>query len=202
MSRQNIRDQQLRLQIANHAAKIIHESGIRDFQMAKQKAAAALGITDVHCLPNNRELEQALQAYLRLFDTEQAQRLDRLRRTAIDAMEFLAEFKPRLVGAVLSGTITRHSMVELHLFCDFTEQVGLFLRDKGIPFDEKERRLRLNLNDYQRYPVIRFLANDIPVELVLFTQDAIRQAPLSRIDGRPMQRATLAEVRKLAGASS
>jgi len=199
MSRQNIRDQQLRLQIADHAAKIIHESGIRDFQMAKQKAAAALGIADVHCLPNNRELEQALQAYLRLFDADQAQRLATLRQAAIDAMEFLTEFKPRLVGAVLSGTITRHSIIELHLFCDFTEQVGLFLQHKGIPFDVKERRLRLNLNDYQRYPTIRFIANEIPVELVLFTQDEIRQAPLSQIDGKPMHRATLTEVKKLSG---
>jgi len=33
-------------------------------------------------------------------------------------MRYLREFEPRLVGAVLSGTATEHSEVQLHLFAD------------------------------------------------------------------------------------
>jgi len=198
MSRQNNRDQQLRLQIAEHAAKIIYESGIRDFQMAKQKAAAALGAPDRRCLPNNLELEQALSTYIQLFDPgNQAQRLLALRRIATDAMNFLAIFNPRLVGSVLNGIITKHSIIELHLFIDFKEQVGLFLSDNGIPYHEKERRLRLSLNGYQKYPTIQFIADNTPIELTLFNHDEIRQAPLSQIDGKPMLRATVNDVEKL-----
>lgn len=198
MPKQSIRSKQLRQQIADYAAKLIYESGIRDYQLAKQKAANALGFSDAKCLPTNQELEAALLAHINLFDSaDQSKKLIQLRKIAIKAMQYLQQFSPRLVGNVLSGTASKHDSVVLHLFCDITEQVGLYLNDTGVPFEEKQRRIRLSQNEYTQQPMVKFIADATPVELILFSQDDIRQSPLSPIDSKPMQRAALAEVESL-----
>jgi len=46
-------------------------------------------------------------------------------------------------------------------------------------------------------PFDRFLAGDVTVELTVFPQSGLREAPLSPVDGRPMERAIVATVRKL-----
>jgi hypothetical protein len=45
--------------------------------------------------------------------------------------------------------------------------------------------------------VLRFLAGDTRIELVVFVQDGPHQPPLSPVDGRPMQRASVNRVREL-----
>jgi len=47
------------------------EHGIRDFLIAKRKAAERMGVTDVAAvLPRNVEIEDALAEYQRLFGGE------------------------------------------------------------------------------------------------------------------------------------
>ena len=191
---------QARERIAKEAARLMCEAGIRDFQLAKRKAIQRLRIADRRLLPSNEEIEAAVSEYQRLFRSDtQPQRLAVLRRTAVRAMRFLAPFHPRLVGAVLSGTADEHSEVCLHIFAETPEEVGLFLIDKGIPHEHGERVVRLASDDTQRLPTCRFMADDVPVELVVFSARARRRVPLSPIDGRPMQRAALRAVEALAG---
>ena len=196
--RQNARTQQLRQRIAQEAARVMAQSGNRNFLQAKRKAAEQLGISDARHLPSNREVEDALAAYQRLFQAErQAGELQRLRRTATEAMRFLADFAPRLVGPVLEGTADAYSEVNLHLFSDSIEEVGHFLRERGIPAVLSERRLRLALETYFSQPEYRFVAGGVPVALTVFDGPSGRHAPLSPVDGRPMRRAALAEVERL-----
>jgi hypothetical protein len=191
---------QVRERIAKEAARLMCEAGIRDFQLAKRKALARLRIPDQRHLPSNEEIESALSEYQRLFRADsQPRRLAELRRTAVNAMRFLERFDPRLVGAVLSGTADEHSDVCLHLFADTAEDVGLFLIDNGIPHEHGERSMRLAADDTWRLPTCRFMADDVPVELVVFAARARRRVPLSPVDGRPMQRAALRAVEALAG---
>ena len=56
-----------RLRIAQEAARLMSEHGIRDFHHAKRKAAERLGIADTQSLPRNAEIEQALREHQRLF---------------------------------------------------------------------------------------------------------------------------------------
>lgn len=198
MGRHPIRENQLKLRLAETAARVMNESGLRDYQMAKQKAASILGISERRCWPSNQEIEQALLDYQRLFEADQSEeRLRSLRQTALEAMRFLKDFQPRLVGSVLNGTTTKHTDVELHLFSEYPEMVSLYLEDQGIPFDEKEKRLRISGPEYQRYPVYRFIAKDQSIELTVFPLNGLRQAPLSPVDGKPMQRLSYAEATKL-----
>ncbi len=89
----------MRRRVAVEAARLMSESGIRDFQMAKRKAAERLGANDKSQLPNNAEIEDALREHQRLFQSdEQPQTLRRLREEAREAMKFFKDFDPRLVG--------------------------------------------------------------------------------------------------------
>ncbi len=188
----------LRERIAHEAARIMHEQGIRDYGLAKRKAAERLGVPDGCGLPRNAEIEAALAAYRRLFDGEHAARLRRLRRTALEAMRLLSAFEPRLVGSVLSGTAGAHSDINLHLFADTPEAVALFLAARHIPYEECERRLRPSAgHDPRGYPAFRFVTGEFTVELTVFPVDGLRQAPCSPVDGRPMRRAALAAVEAL-----
>jgi hypothetical protein len=196
--RPSTKDQQMRLRLAQEAARIIEEEGIRDFHSAKRKAAAHLAATDTRNMPSNTEIEQALIEYQRLFKAAtQPSRLRELREAALNALRFFTRFHPRLVGSVLSGTANAHSDVNLHLFTDVPEDVALFLMQEGIPYDTGERRLRLGNGDSANYPVYRFLAGDTRLDLTVFPIDGERQAPRSPVDGKPMRRAGLAAVEEL-----
>ena len=65
--RRPVRTENLRLALAQEAARVMAEHGIRDFLAAKRKAAERLGVVDNSVLPKNTEIEAALAQYQRLF---------------------------------------------------------------------------------------------------------------------------------------
>jgi hypothetical protein len=188
----------LRRRIATDAARIMAEEGVRDFQSAKRKAAARLGLPETRHLPGNDEVDSALQEHLRLFHGGRlAQSVRRLRELAAEAMRFLARFEPRLVGPVLSGTVTSASAIELHLTADTPEEIGFWLQEHGIPYELTDRHLRFGGDRQETFPAYRFTADDVAVELCIFDRLEAREAPLSPVDGKPMKRANLREVENL-----
>jgi len=200
MSRHNVqRTENLRRALAQEAARIMAEHGIRDFLIAKKKAAERMGVSDTAAvLPRNVEIEDALAEYQRLFGGESHVELLRdQRRAALNAMLYLQQFEPRLVGSVLSGTATEHSDVQLHLFAERAEEVTIKLMDEGIPHEVTEKRVRMNAERVLAYPGLRFELDDQPIEATVFPTDGIRQAPVSPVDGRPMKRANKLEVEAL-----
>ncbi len=64
MSRNRPRQNGMRAAIAAAAARIMAESGIDNFALAKRKAARQLGATEKQGLPGNEEVEAELRAYL------------------------------------------------------------------------------------------------------------------------------------------
>lgn len=187
----------MRQRLAQKTAQILLESGMRDFKAAKQKAAQQLGATDTKSLPNNYEIELALSEYQRIFRaTSQPQHLGRLRQIAIEAMQFLECFNPRLVGSVLSGTADEHSVIRLHVFADTVESVGFYLQDNKIPNELGERRLKIATDQYQNHSTYEFIVDETGIELAVFVPKQ-KQIPLSPVDGKPMKRADLTEVELL-----
>jgi hypothetical protein len=193
------RGDNLRRALAQEAARIMAEHGIRDFFVAKRKAAERLGVDDgIAGLPKNTEIETALAEYQRLFGRESHEEsLQAQRRAALTAMQQLREFEPRLVGPVLSGTATEYAEVQLHLFADRAESVALKLIDRGIAHEVTERRVRVSPERVLAYPGLRFEVEDQTFEVTVFPTDGIRQAPVSPVDGRPMKRANTVEVEAL-----
>jgi hypothetical protein len=188
----------LRQAVAEEAARIMSEQAIDDFLQAKRKAAERLGVVDASILPRNTEIEAALFARQRLFSGGRHEAtLADLRRSALQAMRLMADFDPRLVGPVLTGTASPHSDINLHLFAETPEAVSIRLEDHGVPHEALERRLRFERDRTVGYPAFRFVAGRQTVDAVVFPLDGIRQSPSSPVDGKPMRRATAAEVQAL-----
>ena len=194
----SIRGDDLRRALAQEAARLMFEHGVDDYGFAKRKAAERLGASEFAVLPKNAEIDAALAEYTRLFAADtHADTLAEQRRVALDAMEMLEEFEPRLVGPVLTGTATPHQEISLHLFSDSPEAVSLRLLEDRIQYRVAEHRVRMNTERILQLPVVQFSVYDIPVEATVFPRDGIRQSPLSPSDGRPMRRAGVGEVRGL-----
>ncbi|MEK6750236.1 MAG: hypothetical protein AABY83_13710 [Pseudomonadota bacterium] len=192
------REREMRNRIAQEAARVMVEDGVKDFYLAKRKALQHLNVTASQALPRNTEIEQAIVDYQRLFKSQsQPQRLRQLRLAAIEALQFFTRFQARLVGSVLTGTATEHSDINLHLFSDTPEEIGLFLMASNIPYDTAERRYRSASGEIRKYPAYRFVAGDVPVELVIFPLHGRREAPLSEVDGKTLRRANVGAVRML-----
>ena len=194
----NGRGEQLRSMVAEEAARIMAEEWLSDFGQAKRKAAQRLGVTDRAALPSNREIELAVIERQRLFGQQShGDQVRHQRELAQRAMRLLERFEPRLVGAVLKGTATEHSEINLHLFADAAEDVALHLMAQGIPFDTDEKRVRYGDDRIEYRPVFRFEAAEAHIAATVFPLVGMRQSPLSPVDGRPMQRARLADVEAL-----
>lgn len=192
------KDQQMRQRLAQEAARILIESGSRDFAMAKRKAAEHLFAHDTRQMPSNLEIEQAVAEYQRLFRSDSQPRyLQQLREHAYEAMQFFSAFDPRLVGPVLTGTADINTPVSLHVFADTPEEISLLLLERQIPFDTGDKRLRTRDDSYQTFPTVSFLVNQSRIEVIIFPVSKRVPVPLSPVDGRPLQRANLAAVEVL-----
>lgn len=174
------------------------EQGVRDFRLAKEKAAQRLGVTDRAALPRNSEIEAAITEHRRLFaGHEHTAHLASMRETAVRAMDLLADHQPRLVGSVLSGAVTPNSDINLHVFADSPEHVALSLMQHNVPYETAERRIKLTSGDYEWRPVFRFVAGHVRVDVTVFPELGLRAAPVSPVDGKPMRRANRTEVAAL-----
>jgi hypothetical protein len=187
------RDHEVRRRIAVEVARLISEDGVRDWFAAKRKAVERLGLPADSALPKNLEIDAALREHQRLFDADdQPRRLRALREAAREALRFFAEFDPRLVGAVLDGSADRHSAICLHVFSDTPEPLALLLDERGVPYEQHSRHLRLSRDSEDDFPVFTFRAGAAPVDVTVLPEALRHQAPLDRGGERPMRRATLA----------
>ena len=192
------RTRERRHQLANEAARLMAEGGIRDYHQAKLKAAQRLGIHDDASLPRNREIEDALREYQRLFlGNDQVTGVRQRRQAALPALEFFREFQPRLVGPVLEGTADANSPIALHLHSDDADAIPRWLDEHGIPATSRSRRLRLDRGREGEFPVWLFTAEAFAFDVTVLPLDVVRQAPLSGIDEKPMRRASPAQLRTL-----
>lgn len=204
----------LTIELAATAARLIAEDGC-SYATAKRKAVQlVLGESGYPrgALPENDLVEAELRRYLRTFGGERhCALLLQLRTTALALMEYLAPFNPHLVGALLNGTATEYSDVNLHLFTDSAKDVEIFLLNEGLRFDVDEAREPAGALESIHLPVpARFLAHrDRAVSAVLnvLPTDAIRVASRLRSEDPTLSaversgRANLAAVRSLLAAT-
>ena len=190
MARQkNIEAERARQLVAQEAARIIVDHGVRDYRLAKKKAADRLGIVSRGALPGNAEIETAVSEHLQIFGREShADHLRLMRVAALSAMELLSGFTPRLVGPVLAGTADENSAVNLHVFADSVEAIAMELTYLGISFRPYERRLKSRRNQVETFAGFEFHHSNSAIQVTVFPVDGIRQAPMSPIDGKPMKR--------------
>lgn len=197
-SRQLRHNERQRFEVAMEAARIISVEGQRNYLAAKQKAAHRLGVTNRQALPSNTEIEMALKEWQRLYGGEELSlHLKHLRELALEAMAFLKDFRPRLVGPVLEGTADEFSRICLHLFTDDPDAPVHFLMEHGVRFEQERRRIRWHRGESLDIDVLVLEKDGELIELSVMVGPDAKQAPPSPIDGKAMARASCSELKQI-----
>src|ERR1700761_7589997 len=118
-------DGKLRQAIALEAARLMYERVETEYFTAKRKAAKRLcrGSVKPEDLPSNTEIREQVQLFARLHEGDRRTRdLKDMRLEALRMMRLLRQFRPRLIGSVMTGHVRKGSDIDLPVFCD---HVGL-----------------------------------------------------------------------------
>jgi len=197
---QGARRTAIRQRIAAEAGRLLATGRLADSREAIRRAAGLVGESGEQAWPTHEEVLQQQLEYLRLFrSSTQPEALRKLRSAALQSMEFLESLQPRLYGGVLDGSADEGSPVRLQVFSEDPEGFARFLADQGWPAEPFDLRVALRRDQQGKFLAWRFNAGGIPFEVVALPPDLLRHAPLDA-DGKPMARASLAQLRALLGA--
>jgi len=185
---------QQRLLIASTAARLIAETGLNDFAMAKRKAVHSLGLPENTQLPENAEIEAELRIFQRLFqDEEQTARIDHLRQKAAEIMALTQRFNPYLTGTVLDGTAGRYAEIDIQLFTDSAKDVEIFLLNQRFDYEHSTPRTD------RAEAVLTIHSDEEVINLIVYPPNEERVAFKTR-DGRVRKRVRLEALKKLLAA--
>lgn len=168
----------LKEEVAATAARMVVEEGL-EYGPAKRRAAKQLGMSARAALPDNDQLEAAVQDYIALFCADtQPQELRALRELALEWMERLDAFRPHISGAVWHGTATRRSDIYLQLFCDDPKSAEIALIDRGVRFEVRSvPGLHGEMVDaLSVHAMCRPLGEQVGVHLLVYDLDDVRGA--------------------------
>ncbi|MCA9570438.1 MAG: nucleotidyltransferase domain-containing protein [Myxococcales bacterium] len=169
-----------------------------EYYEAKHLAAERLtgGRVERVTLPSNREIRHAMLAITRLDRDARLRHLRRLRTVAVEVMEALLRFEPRLIGSVAKGDVHAESDVDLHVFTVDHGALELALLAAGHHAERHERPVVKDgtLRTYVHY---RFAVGDVPVELSVYAPAELLVVPISSTDGKPIDRVPLRRARSL-----
>lgn len=190
-----------RQQMAYETARIMVEQGISSYDRARRKVAERTGMLDRRSWPSNDLIQEALITQRRLFrGPDHTRDLDRMRRDGLEAMRAFSDFHPHLTGAALSGAGDIRDGVQLYLFAERPEDVLLRLMDRQIPCRERDRVLRYAGGERRTRPAFRFVAGEIPFELIVLPSRELRNPPLDPVSERPERGADIETLERLIAA--
>ncbi len=128
--------------VASVAARLIVESQLTDWSLARRKAADQLGLTmRATAMPSDDELIAEIKTYHELYGGEEhAAQLRAQREMALEAMRALSRFAPRLVGPVAEGWAHEGSDIVIDIVADNAKEVEIELVNLGADVDARETR--------------------------------------------------------------
>lgn len=104
----------LRKRVAREAAILLYTSQEKEYKQAKKRAAKTLGF---RVLPSNLEVAEELDKVAEEKEgPSRGERLFQMRKGALQIMESLKDFNPRLVGSVWRGTAHQNSDIDILAF--------------------------------------------------------------------------------------
>lgn len=178
----------LKWEIAQTAARIMHQQRLQEYGIAKRKALESLSLAAREALPENKLVDEALKEQLALFASEADRNWSAaLLQAARDASSFLADFSHYIGGSLASQTSKQDDRLEIHLYCDTPEALLWALQDNSIPYDESQRVIRVGRQIEKEFPCFSFVANNIAVSITVFP-DTRPQARPCDTDGSPRPR--------------
>lgn len=157
---------------------MVVEEGL-EYGASKRRAVKQMGLSPRTALPDNIQVESAVEEYIAVFcaDTQPTE-LRALRVLALGWMDRLAHFRPYVAGAVWHGTATRRSDVYLQLFCDDPKSAEIALIDRGVRFEVRSvPGLHGEMVDaLSVHAMCRPLGEQVGVHLLVYDLDDVRGA--------------------------
>ncbi len=178
-------NEQLRLMIADEAARLVLEESIADYELARGKAARRYGVKGRANLPTPAEIDAAVQSRRSLFGLAvSADEQRTLLRAAYRWLKQLSTYSPRLVGGVAEGVMTPDSVLEIHLVADSVKEIAIDLLNRELTYQSIERPFAGT-----KIPASGFAFEDrgVPVELFVFGSAAEREALRDVRDGKALR---------------
>ncbi|MCJ8313614.1 MAG: hypothetical protein HRU38_15535 [Saccharospirillaceae bacterium] len=126
---------------------------------------------------------------------DQINTLLKMRLKAIEYMDKLKDFSPRLIGSVSTGKIKNGSDIDLHIFCDQIELLFIFLDDNKIQYEIKEVQIQVG-NKQVIYQHV-YLFDVFDLELSVYPEYELRVTTKSSTDGKAIKRLSIAKVEAL-----
>jgi hypothetical protein len=169
-----------------------------EYFTAKRKAAKRLckGNVKPGDLPSNSEIRDQIQLFARLHEGEtRTQNLKQMRLEALKLMRLLRQFKPRLIGSVMTGHIRKGSDIDLHLFGNSIEAITSLLEGEGYQF-EVERKQVVKHNESRVFTHIH-VEDRFNFELTVYAEDKAHYVFKSSITGKAIERASIRELEEL-----
>jgi hypothetical protein len=191
-------DAKLRQAIALEAARLMYERVESEYFTAKRKAAKRLcrrGVKPAD-LPSNAEIRDQIQVFARIHEGDKrTAHLRQMRVHGLRLMRLLADFRPRLIGSVMTGHVRKGSDIDIHVFAD---QVGLvtdILEREGYQFDverkqivkHNEARIFTHIHIYERFNC----------ELTVYAEEKVHYVFKSSITGKAIESATARQLEEL-----
>ena len=181
------RHSQMRTRIAQLAAQFMVEHGIRDYALAKRKAARKLGAPDSHSMPGNDEIDEALRSHHALYNADDHRStLLAQRQQALEALHAFGRFQPVLTGAVLEGTASIHADIEIEVYADASKEFEQFLINEAADFKVADRNGRHGFLIY---------SEPANIHVMVLPLSSLHAHSRARLDG--LKRATARQLEKV-----
>lgn len=136
MKNKNSRLPSLKKRVAREAALLLYTSQEKEYKQAKKRAAENLG---ARTLPSNLEVARELDAIAEEMEGNSRQeRLIQMRREALQIMQILEDFNPRLIGSVWRGTINKNSDIDIVAFASAPNAVLAKLQEGSFSIAKTE----------------------------------------------------------------
>src|ERR1051325_11028672 len=190
----------LRQAIALEAARLMYERVESEYYTAKRKAAKRVCRQQVkpEDLPSNAEIREQIQLFARLHEGENRTRhLREMRLEALRLMRLLRQFRPRLIGSVMTGHVRKGSDIDIHLFSDSVGLITDLLEQEGYQHDV-ERKQVVKHGEARVFTHVH-VPGRFNFELTVYAEDKAHYVFKSSVTGKAIERASVRELEELIG---
>lgn len=186
----------LRRRVAREAAILLYESQEKEYKQAKTRAAQTLG---VRILPSNLEVAEELDRIAEEKEGPPRQKqLVKMREEALQLMEALRQFHPKLVGSVWRGTAYKDSDIDIVTFSSDTELVLDALQKSGLRVTGSEwRSVTKHGQGEASFHIHLLLSSGEEAEVVIRSPEKINQTVRCEIYGDEITGLTYSQLRKV-----
>jgi hypothetical protein len=164
----------IKLSVANLAAQLIMEEGIKDYLYAKKKAAKSLGINENANLPTNSQIDKAIDEFNKIFNPNiDIEFLQQFKTQALEVMSIFKNFKPHLMNQLSQGVIPKFPEIKINLFADNLKDVEYVLLNSQLSYDFKEVKMNTKVGKYsvRSIPTIYLESLSIPAEIKVYFEN-------------------------------